>query len=345
MEEKNILEKLLSNNKITKDEYEKLLRDFKLRNQDSNDNNLIMSILNSMKDDIYKVKKYVFNKEIDEEKINYTYYKVKQDIIKEFDKRKIKKISKKNNLKKYKEIPVREQKILHKINKNINSFNVDILSDYVTVIGTKKKELEVTSYFYEENMKKDKVLKLIQSGEKLMLRSEDNIKGININVIIKIPYNYLKNISITCKDTTYDFSKLDLSKLEIKAFNSYLNIKNNKINSLDVKIKKVDCRISKFIGSRLNMEANLSKIKIDSKTLKDFKLNLNNCICKIIGVMKKNNINIKIENMFSKISYNKKKFNKVSNDANITYLYRECQQSKCDRNIECKLITSKFKIC
>ncbi len=339
MREQEILDDLLKNNKITKEEYNKLSKDSKSKKEEI----FIDSLFGSIKEDINKVTNYI-SKNIDVKQVSGS---IKESIRKEIDKNKIQKLANTNSIYRAKAFtPIKEQKIVYKINKNINTFNINIPSDYVTIIGSNKKYIEITANFVVDDIDCKDILilkQLLNSGE-ITLDRENYIKYLNSNILIMLPHKYIKNINIKCESATYDIKKINLNNIFLNANNSYLKFKNNKINKLYVDMLKCDFRADKISCNNLSVVADKTKSNIKFCSIKNAKLNLNNSNFTLRGLFNHGTINVKLENIFSDFSYDKNKLFIAKKDNNLSYLRYDGNKKADKINLECKIISSILKI-
>ncbi len=344
MKEKDILNKLLNENKITKNEYDKLLKNMNINNDDTK-NDFIGEVFSSIKDDVNKMIGHISkNSDIAMDFKNIS-TKIKNEITQGIDKNKIKTIAKNNKIKNAKNIvPVKEQKIIHKVDKSIKILTINIPSDYITIVGTNKKCIEVTGYFVVDDINIKNVLKLKQMTNEIKLEIEKYIKYTNANVLIMLPSKSLSDINIKTSDTIYDIKKINVNKLFLDSDNSNLKLKNNKVGNIAMNIVSGDLKIDNLTCNNFNVALENSKAYVKFKSLKNIKLNINNSNITLKGIFNHGTINMKLEDMFSKFIYDKNKFQIIKKEKNLSYLRCNKNKSVNDINLECKAITSALKI-
>ncbi len=351
MKEKEILDDLLKNNKITKDEYNKLLRDLKKNKnskKDYKEETFVDSLFRSIKTDIDKAATFVSENEDIFGNFKKVADKIKSDIIKESESSKVQKLAKKNLIKQAKNVvPVKEQKIVHKIEKNINTFNINVPSDYVTIIGTSKKYIEIVAYFVVDNIEIKDILVLKQTDSKaeIALNVEKYAKYLNANITIMLPHKYIKNINIECVNTTYDIGKINLNNMFLKANNSYLKFKNNKINNLHIDMENCDFMANGLSCNNFSVVSDKTKSNVKLNAMYNVKLNLNNSNFILRGIYNKGVINVKLQNLFSNFVYDKTKFIIIKKEENLSYLRCGSNKNLDGINLDCKIVSSMLKIC
>ncbi len=355
MEEIKILDELLKEERITKEEYEKLYVDVQIRK--------------SVIEEKEKTKKTKKEK------------KDKKD--KEFNTKKEVKLIMKNKISKLKYKEIKEEKIIHKVDKNFETLNIDLkaVAQFIDIEGTKGNTIKIETKYILDDYDKE-YMYLVKEDNNINLQFADKVcEESYFSMTIKVPIKILKTYNINAENSSLFIKKLKAENLNCNIKSSDICLDKNEINNVTLDVD--DCRlainklkndkfninlkksnikfsditfedllikgnssklkINKIIGDNLNMELDGCNTKVNSPEVYNFNYKSNLSSGSINSILN-DNYKINIKDMFSKISYNKKSYENIEYKNGITTLEYKNAKSTKERELNCDIVSSTLKI-